>query len=302
MDELAAAFFRTHLPSFYRQQLALVLTSTGSESILRRVLPVVDSLLSMISTNGLDAAEVLHDVLKEFLSPAAALPKREALELQSLFHALLCATPKYKEKRRFLQKTQSVLCQLRMECALSTDSQDFRSFFLETLLPRIQKDRDAVETLAEAAELSEEVEALFPVPVLKRAPGSPTSNPAKRTKDSSLQHSPLARQDETLLHIDSQVRSLRRNFSRDARKEVSVKMAPVRVQLTPEHETSCISDSAKALKEVNKQFFYQKKKLSAFKREEEAEFVTPKVLVTDTPKKEETVRGRHVPAFRNIFS
>ena len=310
MGDIAAAFFHLHLAEFFRGQLTEALSPNAGSTVLERVLRVVDALLRLVGVNELDLAQVLHDVLKDFLDVTKEdVARRETLELQSLFHGLLYATPKYKEKRRFAQKTHKVLSQLRMECALQSDSSDFRKFFIETLAPRIQSDREAVENLAEAAEISEEVEAIYRRPVLKRPPSSPSSNPFKKIKEeshfspsSTVHHSP--KQDSALLHLDAQVqlRNLKRNLSRDPRKEVSIRMAPVRVQLTPEHEQSCISDSAKALKEVNKQFFYEKKKLSAMKKEDDGEFVTPKVLVTDTPKKEDTVRGRHVPAFRNIFS
>ena len=293
MGDLAKVFFQTHLPGFYRQHVQEAYRQTTSPA-LPTVLPVLDSLLQLVRLNDLDLSLTLHAVLKDCLS--ISRPDRtETLKLQSLLHALLYATPRYRTKRRFMQKTQSVLSQLRAQLAAGGELGEFRDFFMLTIVPRIRTDREAVETLAEALELADEVEGLFQPCVLKRAPGSPTTNPAKKIKEESPQ------QRAETLHLDSLVRNTRRNLQHDSRREVSVKMALPRVQLTPEHEESRISDSARALKEVTKQFFYEKKKLSV-KREDESDFVAPKVLVTDTPKKEDSVRGRHVPAFRNIFS
>ncbi len=293
MGDLAKVFFQTHLPSFYHHHIQETCCK-GTNLVLPALLPVLDSLLQVVRLNDLDLSLTLHSVLKDLLSVSTS-DRAETLRLQSLLHALLYATPKYRTKRRFMQKTQSVLTQLRAVLAASSEPGAFRDFFMHTIVPRIRTDREAVETLAEALELVDEVEGLFLPCVLKRAPGSPTANPAKKVKEESPQH-----RAETL-HLDSLVRNTRRNLQHDSRREVSVKMAPARVQLTPEHEESHISDSARAMKEVTKQFFYEKKKLSV-KREDEGDFIAPKVLVTDTPKKEDSVRGRHVPAFRNIFS
>lgn len=291
MGDLVKSFFTQHLPDFYRHHIQEACTQAAA---LTALLPVVDSLLHLVRVNELDVSETLHSVLKDSLTLTAS-DRTETLRLQSFLHVLLYATPKYKTKRRFLQKTQSTLSQLRAALAANSELGAFRDFFIQTIVPRIKSDREAVETLAEVLELSDEVEGLFQQKVLKRVPGSPSTNPVKKIKEES----PL--KPTEALHLDCQVRNPRRNLQHDSRREVSVKMAPSRVQLTPEHEESHLSDSARALKEVTKQFFYEKKKLSV-KREDEAEFVTPKVLVTDTPKKEDCVRGRHVPAFRNIFS
>lgn len=324
IDELERSFFISCCPSFFRAQIQIILSKWNEQATqvtVLNLLATIDTFISILLTHSVPLVLAFKETLEDFLLSdfrrlTSVIPIQIQLKCQFLLHFELLRIENLNKDPHFIEKIGVVGRALCMALSIEEDSSSFYRYYISDILPRYCSHIEHQVLLQvsmnwefydETRLFLNEIVIVKPAPKKRKVQKSITNRIVK----SPIRRSPRLNPNIILNFKDSKKQSISRNLSGSSnslKKQIKMKSSLKPYPFTPERKQSEISTEAKRLKEINKNYFYEKregldkKKQKLDDSEQIENDYNKRILVLDTPTKPQMDIHYEIKSCRNIFN
>ncbi|CAG9332375.1 unnamed protein product [Blepharisma stoltei] len=306
-DQLEHIFLVTCMPGFFKKELYNILSAQNSENsteTFRKLINVLDTIISILKIHSIDLYSVLPEIFKDFLLDNIIHTTTFQLKVQLMLNCELLRASEFNQDPKFWLKIGELVRTLCIKLAIEEDSTAFYKYYVTEFLPRYatQLDSGVLLKFSELIELQNETETYLNKIIIVQS--SPKKNQAPKMITKKIPTSPV-RKSERIRNIviknEKKKLQVDRNLNNahTIKKQVFMKSKKSKAPHTPDKEMTEISNCAKKLKEINQNYFYEKKNLDD---KEEIEREDSRILAIDTPIKENKLINYEISHFKNLFA